>query len=102
MLSEEQVRVLRRSVNGVRLDQLQGSEQDALLWLMDKGYCAADVRRDLEKIFATQEGLYVLRTYEHERIMERYTKRTWLRDALMVLLAAALAFAANLALRLWL
>lgn len=97
MMTDEQVRVLRRSIKGVQMDELSGSEQDALRWLMDKGYCAANVQRRLNAIFATQEGLYALRTYDHERLMERHTKRTWLRDALMVLLGAILAVVAEMA-----
>lgn len=96
MLSKEQVRILRRSVKGVRMEELHGSEQDALRWLMEKGYCAADVRRSLDAIFATQEGQYALRTYEHEQLMERHTKRTWLRDAAMVLLGVVLYSLADL------
>ena len=95
MLTDEQVSVLRRSINGVRMSKLTDAERSALLWLMNRGYCAADVQRSFDAIFATQEGLYVLRTYEHQRLMERHTKRTLLRDALMVLLGVILSLLAD-------
>lgn len=87
MLTKEQADMLRRSVKGVRFSELSEKEADILRWLMDKPreYCAADVRRDLEAIFATQDGLCALATYDHERRMEKRRKLDlWYQILLLV------------------
>lgn len=92
MLTKEQADMLRRSVNGVRFSGLSEREKDVVLWLMAKPqeYCAADLRRDLEAIFATQDGLCTLATYEHEQVMERRRKLDLWYQVFLVALGAVL------------
>ena len=75
-LTDEQARMLRKSIKGVYFDRLSENDKDVLRWLMAKPreYCAADVRRDLDAIFATQDGLSVLAAYGHEKIMVKYRR----------------------------
>lgn len=92
MMTKEQAAMLRRSVDGVRFSELNEREGDVLRWLMaePQGYCAADVRRDLEAIFATQDGLCALATYDHERIVERRRKEELWYQIFLVVLGAVL------------
>lgn len=88
MLTKEQADMLRKSVKGVRFDSLNGHDADILRWLMAKPreYCAADVRRDLDAIFATQDGLCALASYEHEKIMEKRRRANpWIQVGLVLL-----------------
>ena len=88
MMTSEQAEMLRRTIQGVRFSDLTEREADMLRWLIAKprGYCSADVQRDLEAIFATQDGLCALATYDHEKIMEKRKKLDrWYQVLLLVI-----------------
>ena len=91
-LTDEQARMLRKSIKGVYFDRLSENDKDVLRWLMAKPreYCAADVRRDLDAIFATQDGLSVLAAYDHEKIMEKNRRANLWYQAGLVVLGAVL------------
>lgn len=101
MMTAEQAEMLRRSIQGIRFSTLTERESDILRWLMAKPreYCSADVRRDLEAVFAAQDGLCALAAYDHEKIMEKRRKLDRWYQVLLLVIGAVIGQLVELAAR---
>lgn len=95
MITKEQAAVLERSIVGVRFDDLDGAEQDVMLFLMNGGYCAADCRRDPDALFITQAGYAAIEEYKRSLAEALSKKRSLWRDLLLAAVSAVIGAAVS-------